>query len=142
MILYCDTSALAKFYLVEKESEELFEASQSFQHLVTHESAYVEMLSALARSQREDRLTLGNHKKLVKRFQQDWPRYLQVKTTPRLLEVAGDFCLKYPLKALDSLHLASAHKMYLKFKESLYFIGYDHQLNQAAKKLKLNLLQF
>jgi len=140
MILYLDTSALIKAYIEEKYSEDVLQAITKTKIVASNVISYVELHAALARLQREQKLTENEINKFKKLFKQDWEDYLQVEVTEALLNTAAEFTEVFALRAYDSMQLASAHFLLKHTTQSLVFACFDNKLNQAARVLGLELL--
>jgi len=112
LILYLDTSALVKAYVVEDHSSEVLQRMKSASASASHRIAYVEARAALVRLQREQVLDESEWQMLKDEFIADWENYLQIDTTSQLLERASVFAC------------------------------YDRKLNQAAGILGIDLLVY
>jgi predicted nucleic acid-binding protein len=140
LILYLDTSALVKAYVEEERSCQVLQSMKSASASASHSVAYVEARAAFARLLREQVLNESEWKILKGEFVADWENYLQIGTTQRLLERAGELAEAFTLRAYDSVHLAAAHSLHENSEEVVIFACYDRRLNQAAGLLGLHLL--
>lgn len=139
MILYLDTSALVKLYVEEPLSQELTVAVTEAEAVATSLIAYTESRAAFARARREARLSLPVYRRIVETFVEDWPRYISVAVTDRLVKNAGDLAAKRGLRGYDALHLASALSLCQQVTIPVTFLAFDQALSLAAKREALCL---
>jgi len=140
MILYLDTSALIKAYIEEKYSEVVLQAIAKTKIVASSMISYVELHAALARLQREKKLTENEISKVKRLFKKDWENYLQVEIVENLLSMAAEFTEVFALCAYDSVQLAAAQFLLKHTSQSVLFACFDNKLNQAAHVLGLELL--
>ena len=139
MILYLDTSALVKLYVEEPLSQELTAAVAEAEAVATSLLAYAESRAAFARARREARLSAQIYRRIVEAFVEDWPRYISVEVTDRLVKNAGDLAAHRALRGYDALHLASALSLCQQVTVSVTFLAFDRELTLAAKREALCL---
>jgi predicted nucleic acid-binding protein len=108
-MLYLDTSALAKLYVLEPETHEIQRLVDSQSGLVfTSVVTYAEMLAVLARCRREDRLTGAAHRSAKRRFLRDWRTIHVVGVDERVLAPAETLIETHNLRGFDAIHLCAA----------------------------------
>jgi predicted nucleic acid-binding protein len=134
MILYLDTSALVKLYVEEPFSQELSVAVSEAEAVATSLIAYAESRAAFARARREARLSAQIYRRIVEAFVEDWPRYISVEVTDRLVKDAGDLAACRALRGYDALHLASSLRLSQQVTASMTFLAFDRALSLAAKQ--------
>jgi len=134
MILYLDTSAFVKLYVEEPLSQELTVAVSEAEAVATSLIAYAETRAAFARARREARLSAQIYRRIVETFVEDWPRYISVEVTDRLVKDAGDLAACRALRGHDALHLASSLSLCQQVTASVTFLAFDHALSLAAKQ--------
>ena len=139
MILYCDTSALAKLYLVETQSDSVANAAAAAEIIAVSRLTWVELASALSRRAREQPADAAVIDQSKRRLADDWPHYLVVDFTQPLAEQAGEFADAFALRAYDAVQLASAHLLHSQSGQSVRFACFDARLNKAAKVLGLDV---
>ena len=108
-MLYLDTSALAKLYIAEPESQlvsKTIEVNKSW--VATSRVSYAEMISVLARCLRADRLSPAAYRVQKKAFLDDWTGMFVVELTAEVLSEAARLIERHGLRALDAIHLCSA----------------------------------
>ena len=134
--LYLDTSALAKIYVQESNSDALDAALTRRRDLLISELAFTELTSALARRLREGQVdaTVGRriYQQLLRDVRAGEYRLLELtsathREAERLLLTLGRHA---PLRAADSLHLAAAA-----LADARALVTYDRQMHAAALAL-------
>jgi hypothetical protein len=134
--LYLDTSALAKIYVQEPDSDDLDAALTGRRDLLIAELALTELTSALARHVREGQVDAAAGRRIYNQLLRDVRagEYRLLDLTPathreaeRLLLTLGRHV---PLRAADSLHLAVAA-----LADTRALVTYDRQLHAAALAL-------
>lgn len=138
MMLYLDTRALVKLYVDEPTSQELTSALDNTEAVATSLLAYTEARAAFARARREARLSAQAYRQVVETFNKDWPRYITVEITDRLVKDAGELAAHRALRGYDALHLASALVLREQI-SSVTFLAFDRELNAAAKRESLRI---
>lgn len=135
MIVFLDTSALVKLYVVEAESPAVHAAVSRAEMVAVSRIAWAEAHAALARRGREvpadEAATLAARQALA----QDWPSFVIVEVTQSVVMRAGEFADTFALRGYDSVQLASACE--LLGADELTFACFDNRLNKAAGVLGL-----
>ena len=139
MMLYLDTSALVKLYVDEPMSQEVTAAVDEAEAVATSLIAYIEARAAFARARREARLSAQAYRHIVDAFVEDWPRYVAVEVTDRLVKEAGDLAVHRALRGYDAIHLASALSVRERVSSAVTFLAFDRALTVAAKREALHL---
>jgi predicted nucleic acid-binding protein len=132
LILYLDTSAFVKLLHREEGSETVRSAFGQAQAIASSALAQVEVHSALARLRREgaaDEVLRG----WLGSFSELWNGMAQV-SMDRAVGPACGLCLRYPLRALDAVHLASALLLRGEGGLELVFATWDGRLKDAARQ--------
>lgn len=137
---YLDTSALAKHYLVEPGSRWINELlKQTVQdRFVSTELVAVEVVCAIARAEREKRISVPLRNSLAARSLEEARTVVGLTGTSRqILGHASQLALRYTLRAYDAIHLATALRV---LSESLLlglpapiFVSADGNLLAAAR---------
>lgn len=139
MMLYLDASALVKLYVDEPLSQELSAAVDEAEAVATSLLAYAETMAAFARARREGRLSPHGYRHIVDAFEEDWPCYIAVEVTDRLVKSAGTLAASRALRGYDALHLASALSLRERVPSAVMFVAFDRELNIAAKREALRI---
>lgn len=137
---FFDTSALVKRYITESGSEWVKNLCdpQAGNKVVIAQIAWVEMLSAFSRLKREWSLDTKNFNIALESFEYDWDiQYQVVGFDHSLAKEAGELVKKHPLRAYDSVQLASAlkiHNIHTQALPGLFtFVSADERLLNVAK---------
>ena len=140
MRLYLDTSALVKLYVEEEGSPLVRKTVEEAETVTTSIIAYVETRAAFARRQREKSISLPDCKRVIRYFERDWDRYLALEATGSLVRRAGKLAEVHKLRAYDAIHLASASIFREKIEDTVSFASWDFQLQAAALREGLDLV--
>lgn len=139
-IYFVDTSALVKRYVTEIGSDWMKAVTdpESDNKIILSRITWVELISALARLQREGKVDPKDVSTTIQAFRYDWEtQYQLVEVDKELIEAAGELVQKHPLRAYDSIQLASALKFFPVFEKTtpnaFSFISADDRLLNVAK---------
>jgi predicted nucleic acid-binding protein len=135
MILYCDTSAVVKLYVVEPFSADIRRLIEEAEVVAVCRIAWAEAHAALSRRAREvptDAPAISSAKRALG---EDWPRYLIMEVTQPLVERAARYADTFALRGYDSVQLAAAHETALLAEAAVSFACFDERLNKAASVL-------
>ena len=140
MILFCDTSALVKLYIVEVGSDELKLQVQQAEAVAVCRIAWAEAYTALSRRAREvpEDAFIIEQAKLA--LAADWPHYVVLEVDQPLIERAGDYADIFALRGHDSVQLAAAFETGRISQSPILFACFDSRLNKAAKLLGMSCL--
>jgi len=139
MMLYLDTSALVKLYVGESMSQAVVAAVDKVEAVATSLLAYAESRAAFARARLEARLSPQAYRHIVDVFTADWPRYVAVEVTDRIVKEAGELAAHRSLRGYDALHLASALSLRERLSSPMTFLAFDRDLIRAAKREALRI---
>lgn len=139
MILYCDTSALVKLYVEEAGSSWVRRWVDASQVVGIAAIGYVEAKAAFARAVHSGRVIRRMYRRMVKDFEEDWSRYLVMELSRPVIRHAGRLAEVHRLRASDAVHLAAALQIRAHASEEVTFLGFDDELNRAAKAERLML---
>lgn len=139
MILYCDTSALVKLYVEESGSSWVRHWMNAADVVGIAAIGYVEAKAAFARAVRSGRIIRRTYRRMVEDFEEDWSRYLVLEIHQQVLRHAGRLAEQHRMRAYDAVHLAAALQIRAHGSEEVTFLGFDHELNRAAKAEGLSL---
>lgn len=141
MRLYLDTSALVKLYVRENGSGLIRQAVAEAEFVATSAIAYVEARAAFARRRREKKFTSTDYRRLIQDLDLDWVRYILVEVSMSLIQSAATLTERYPLRANDAVHLASARMLEQNLAgEGLLFASWDKDLERAAAREGVEVL--
>ena len=140
MILFCDTSALVKLYIVEAGSGELKARLPEVEAVAVCRIAWAEAFAALSRRAREtpeDAMVIEQAKATLAA---DWPHFVVLDIDQNLVERAGEYADTFALRAYDSIQLAAAFEAGRVSRSPIFFACFDMRLNKAAKLLGMQCL--
>ena len=136
MKLYLDASALIKAFLEERGSAEVREALAAAEGPTTSAVAYAELRATFARSLRDGRFDAAQHTAALEDLDDQWLRFVFVDLDDECLCDAGSVVDRRPphaLRALDSIHLASALRIATGDPTSVTYACWDLRLWRAAR---------
>lgn len=136
-MIYLDTSALIKLYVVERGSPAVIALVQREGAPGTATIAYAEVYSGLVRRRREGSVTEAHYARISNQFEQDWPTCIQVELQKDVLELARDLLQRHALRSFDAVHLASALSLARELGERVTFVAADERLLRAAASERL-----
>ncbi len=139
MILYLDTSAVVKLYATEPGSAETEELVSAAGRVTSSLIAYAETRAALARKYRMRQMNQKEFAARKDEFELHWAGFFKLPVDAQLVKVAGELAEKFSLRAYDSIHLASADRLYREIRSPIWFACFDSALNAAAAKLGLKV---
>lgn len=140
MILFCDTSALVKLYVVEEHSAKVELATKEADSVALSRLAWAELHSAVARRGRESPKDQPALERVKSQFAQDWPQFVVLEVSQKVVELAGEYADVFSLRAYDAVQLASAVRLRDQIDPALTFACFDRRVNKAAGLLGLKLL--
>lgn len=106
MIVYWDTSALLKLYVVEAGSAEIRELVQEASANATSVISYAEARAALAALARSRRISKAELETARLSFDLDWRSLTRMEVGEDRCRAAGRLAEEFGLRGCDSLHLA------------------------------------
>jgi predicted nucleic acid-binding protein len=142
MILFCDTSALVKLYLVESGSAALKQLLADTDAVAVCRMAWAEAHAAFARRLRDVPQDAGVIAQAMQALALDWPHFIILDVDQALVELAADYADTFALRGCDSVQLAAAHTIYRIAETPTVFGCFDARLNRAAKVLGLVISAF
>ena len=132
MILYADSSSLAKLYIEEEGSAETKEATRRAERVVSSLVAYAELRAALARARSNTRITEDGFQLARARLDADWRAVLVIDVSNMIVERAGDLADRYLIRGFDAIHLASVWQVRELNEGEVRFSTADRRLRAAA----------
>jgi predicted nucleic acid-binding protein len=142
VILYLDTSALAKLFIVEPGAESVSRAVVQAAAVATNLIAYAEMRATFSRAVQMSRVDTAALRALTVEFERRWASLDVLGVTEPLVRRAGDLAEWHGLRGYDCVHLAAV----LALRESVgsaaevRFGVFDAKLRDAALVHGLSLL--
>ena len=108
MILFCDTSALLKLYIVEQGSDALKTLVQVAEAVAVSLIAWTEAYAALSRRARKVAEDADAIERAKLALAAGWLHFVVLEIDLALVERAGDYADTFALRGYDSIQLASA----------------------------------
>ena len=140
MILFCDTSALLKLYIIEVDSDALKARVQEAEAVAVCRIAWAEAYAALSRRAREVPQDAAAIEQAKAALAADWPHFVVMEIDQTLVERAGDYADLFALRGYDSIQLAAAFEAGRISQIPICFACFDTRLNKAAKLLGMGCL--
>ena len=134
MNVFFDSSSLAKRYLEEEGSSAVEEICAKADEIVVSMICLPEIISALNRKRREKTLSVAQYEMVKQRVLAEFEDFLSCPLTPEVIALAVGFMEKFPLRAMDALHLACAFDLRVGL-----FVSRDKRQLMAARKLKFKV---
>ena len=134
--VYLDTSALAKIYIAEAESDELETVLLGRRDLVVSDLAVSELTSVIARRAREAELSAAHSRRLYQRLLRDLTvgEFRRAELTAATHRAAERLLMglgrRVVLRAADALHLTLAGSI-----GARVFLTFDRRMEAAARAL-------
>ena len=135
MILYLDTSALVKRYLMEAGSDEVNHLIQQADFVGSALLTQVEMASALAKAARLNWVAAQEAETAWQDFLADWQAFARLSITSVLVERAARLARQYGLRGYDATHFAAALIWQEALETPITLATFDRELWAAAKKV-------
>jgi predicted nucleic acid-binding protein len=135
MILFCDTSALLKLYVVEAGSDELKARMLEAEAVAVCRVAWAEAHAALSRRARDVPEDCGAIEQAKAALAVDWPHFVVLEIDQSLVERAGEYADAFALRGYHSIQLAAAFEAGRLSGSPIHFACFDTRLNKAAKLL-------
>jgi len=139
-LYFLDSSAPVKRYVTEIGSDWIRAVTDTAagNPLIIARITWVEVLSALARRQREGSITPDDVARAIQTFNYDLDMQYQVaEVDAALARAAGELVIQHPLRAYDAVQLASALRVQSDLAQtevtSLTFVTADERLMAIAQ---------
>jgi predicted nucleic acid-binding protein len=139
MILYLDSSVLAKRYLAEVGSAEVEQLVAGAELVATSIITRVEVSAALARARRQNLLDAEPAARLRAQFARHWGSLLRLSLLESTVERADSLAWELDLRGYDAVHLASALSWREAISEAPTLATFDKELWKAAQTQELEV---
>jgi predicted nucleic acid-binding protein len=137
VIGYVDANALVKLHITEAGSADTGQHLTS-QPWVTSDISGVEVAAAFHKRGRihpnDGGIPSADAAQAVADFDADWPNYRTVPVTDEVLIKARELTAKYPLRAYDAVHVASAWRLTQIVTDTVEMISFDDKVREAASQ--------
>jgi len=138
MILYLDSSAIVKQYVLELGSPEVQDATARSAVNGTAVVSRAEVTAAFRKGVRAGALREQDAKVLKRDFDRAWPNLVRTRITERLARYAANVAWTYGLRGYDSIHLASAVALQQSLGQAVNLATFDRALWTAARSVGLD----
>jgi predicted nucleic acid-binding protein len=134
MILYLDTSALVKRFVLEKGSTDVNTLISTADLVGSSIISQVEMASALGKALRMEWIDSTSAQSAYRDFLGQWQYFTRLMVSPGLIDRAAQLSWDYGLRGYDATHMASALFWQDSLDMEIVLATYDRELWIAAKK--------
>lgn len=139
MILYADSSALAKRYISEVGSSEVERLVRRAEVVGTGLITRVEVSAALAKLVRTGALRRQAGELILKVFRKHWLELTTIQLTEALVAEADSLAWEHALRGYDAVHLASALSWQRGVDRTVTLATFDTELWEAAQRVGLDV---
>jgi len=138
MILYLDTSALVKRYVVESGTTAVTTLISQAEVVGTAVITRAETVAAFAKAVRVGALLADEAHQVVQIFRTDWPFLVRLQMSESLMARADALAWELGLRGYDAVHLAAALIWQEEMGKPVTLATFDRQLWVAAQQSGLN----
>ena len=139
-MIYLDSSALVKRYLKETGTDVVNSIIISSKVKATSKLTYPEIFSAFARKHRANEISHSLLQSAINKFESDWAQLYVIEFGDEMLQPIKQVSHRYPLRAADTVHLASALWLRTSTKVDVTFVASDPRLLVAAQRENLQIV--
>ena len=140
MILYLDTSALVKRYLVEAGTAEVIQWIGKARPTSTSLVTRAEMGAAITKAVRMTWISAEQGQYALEWFRSEWETLGRLPVSEATVSRADELACMHGLRGFDSIHLACALIYRDSLREAVTLATYDRVLWQASKAESLLVL--
>jgi predicted nucleic acid-binding protein len=133
LIVYFDTSALLKRYVVEPDSEPVAAVWSSATVIAASQILYAEVAAAFGRRRREMPGTVDDLDRAQQMFRDDWAGMHRIAVDDEINRRVDSLLMRHALRGADAIHLASAVLLRDLAQAEVTFACSDRALGAAAK---------
>jgi predicted nucleic acid-binding protein len=130
-----------KLFIDEKSSKTVRKACKAASHVAVSQIAWVEMCGAISLKQRTGQIDAETSARALTELKDEWNRYQRLGIDQELIAQAGNFAVQFGLQAYDSVQLATARLAHQQLGNNMVMCCFDSQLNVAAGRLGIRVLQ-
>ncbi len=133
MIVYADSSALVKLFVIEEGTEATQEMLNRSRTMGTGLLARAELGAALARGAQRRLLSQEEAQEARRRLADAWPTWVHIAVDEALVSRAETLAWEYGLRGYDAVHLAAALAWQERIGHPVVLATFDQQLWEAAQ---------
>jgi predicted nucleic acid-binding protein len=137
VILYADSSALAKRYISEAGSSEVGAILREAEVVGTGLITRAEVSAAVARLVRTRSLQRQEGEAILNAFRKDWSELTAIQLTEAVVEEADHLAWEHGLRGYDTVHLASATSWQRGLDRDVTLATFDVDLWEAGQRVGL-----
>jgi predicted nucleic acid-binding protein len=137
MILYLDSSALVKRFVVEAGSADVGQVVAAASVVGTAVISRAEVAAALARAVRTRTLQPGVASRSLQTFREHWANLVRLPLTEAVVARADALAWEQGLRGSEAVHLAAALTWQEALGQPLTLATFDRQLRAAAGRVGL-----
>ncbi len=139
-MIYLDTSALVKKYVIEVGTEKVRDLLRGKSRVITSLLTYAEVCAAFSRKRRKGGIEEKSYQRIWKSFLIDWETFTLVELWQELFPYIRRLTENHPLRGGDAVHLSTALWVQETVGSLITFIAADNHLITAAKKEGLEII--
>ena len=139
MILYLDTSALVKRYVMEPGSSEVIALIEQAEMVGSALLTQVEMAFAFSKAVRLNWVDAKEAENAWQDFLSHWRSFARLSVTPALIERAARLAWENGLRGYDATHFAAALIWQETLESPVMLVTYDRELWLAAQKVNMTV---
>jgi len=139
VIVYFDTSALVKRYVVESDSEAIVVLWKQASMMASSQILYGEIAASFARKRREQPANAAALEQAQQVFRKDWAGMYRIAVDDEINQRIDELLGRHALRGADAIHLASAMLLRDLTQDNVTFACADNALRTAAQAEKLSL---
>lgn len=139
-MIYLDTSALVKKYVIEKGTDEVRALLKNEEIIITSKLTYAEVCASFARKLREGNIGKKAYNMAWESFLNDWEVFSLVEVREEIFPLTHKLTQNHPLRGADAVHLSSALWVGEEIGQPLRFVASDILLLNAAIKEGLEVI--
>lgn len=140
MIVYFDTSALLKRYVVEADSEAVAVLWKNASTIAASQILYAELAAAFARRRRELPASAATLDHAQQTFREDWATIHRIAVDDEINRRVDELLTRHALRGADAIHLASALVVRDALQQPVTFACADLKLVAAARDEGLDVV--
>ena len=137
MIVYADTSALVKLFVMEEGSQAIRDMLRRAQAMGTGLLTRAELGAALARGARRGLLSEEEALESRRWLETVWPTWIHIAVDEDLVCRAEALAWEHGLRGYDAIHLAAALAWQGRINPSVVLATFDQELWEAAQQAGL-----
>lgn len=140
MIIFIDSSALVKRYIIEHGREKVNSLIEDASLVTVSRLAYPEVLSALVRRRATLKLTDEEFVTLLCGFRNDWEQLTVFDMDDETMQYVDSAIENHRLRGADGIHLSTALRIRKALSPDLVFVASDRELLAAARKERFKVI--